>query len=180
MKKWQALSRFLLLVAACIPLMEAGTGAEAQSSLEYQVKAAYLTKFVPFIDWPDGVFASPSAPVTICILGTDPFGAIIDKAAGTDAGRPLSIRRIASAGAADGCQIVYDGDPAAGSLDALDGKPVITVTDATAPVHGVISFVMLDNHVRFDIDDAQAAKSGIRISSKLLELAHSVTRRSAS
>ena len=41
----------------------------------------------------------------------------------------------------------------------------------------MISFVMLDNHVRFDIDDAAARKDGIRISSKLLELAHKVTRR---
>jgi hypothetical protein len=166
----------LAILLACLFTM---SPARADTPIEYAVKAAYLTKFVPFIGWPDAVFASATAPVTICILGPDPFGNIIDKAAGggAGAGRPISIRRIQTAESADGCHIVYVGDPQAGTLDALAGKPVVTVTDSGAPTRGVITFVTLDNHVRFDIDDAAAARSGIRISSKLLELAHSVTRR---
>jgi hypothetical protein len=169
------LYRLLVLAAAgMIPL----AGAEAQTSLEYQVKAAYLTKFAPFIEWPDGVFASASAPVTICILGADPFDGTIDRTAGSDGtGRPLAIRRIASAEAANGCQIVYSQDAEVGTLATMTGKPVVTVTESGPSAHGIISFVMVDNHVRFDIDDDAAARNGIRISSKLLELAHSVTRR---
>jgi len=171
---------FLYRLLACTSGMLAIAPAHGQTALEYAVKAAYLTKFVPFIEWPDAAFSSASAPVTICILGTDPFGNAIEKAVGSSSGgsRSLSVRRISSADAADGCQIVYTGDPDAGTLDVLGGKPVVTVTDSGAPAHGVISFVTLNNHVRFDIDDAAAAKNGIRISSKLLELAHSVTRRS--
>jgi hypothetical protein len=165
-------------LAACAAGLLALAPARADAPLEYAVKAAYLTKFVPFIDWPDTVFASADAPVTICILGADPFGATLDKAAGGGGGRPLTIRRIAAPEAAAGCQIVYAGDPQAGSLDVLAGQPLVTVTDSGMPAHGIISFVMLDNHVRFDIDDAAAAKNGIRISSKLLELAHAVNRRS--
>jgi hypothetical protein len=166
-------------LAACAAGLLALAPARADTPLEYAVKAAYLTKFVPFIDWPDTVFASADAPVTICILGADPFGTTLEKAAGGGGGgRPLTIRRIAAPEAAAGCQIVYAGDPQAGSLDVLAGQPVVTVTDSGMPAHGIISFVMLDNHVRFDIDDAAAAKGGIRISSKLLELAHTVTRRS--
>jgi hypothetical protein len=117
--------------------------------------------------------------VTICVLGRDPFGDALDKAAGggAGAGRPLAVRRIANVEAADGCQIVYAANPEASVLNALAGKPVVTVTDSGMPARGIISFVTLDNHVRFDIDDAAAARNGIRISSKLLELAHSVTRR---
>jgi hypothetical protein len=159
--------------------MLAFSPARGDTSLEYAVKAAYLTKFVPFIEWPDAAFTAAAAPITICIMGADPFGDTIDKAAGgvSGGGRRLAIRRLAPADAADGCQMVYAGDAAA--LDALAGKPVVTVTDSGMAVRGVISFVMLDNHVRFDIDDAAAARGGIRISSKLLELAHSVTRRGA-
>jgi hypothetical protein len=154
--------------------------AAAQTSLEYAVKAAYLTKFVPFLDWPATAFASGSAPVTICVFGVDPFGSLLDKAAAGDrgGGRPLAIRRIVSAEAAEGCHIVYTADPNVGTLDGLDGKPIAIVTDAPAPARGVIRFVTLDNHVRFDIDDAMAARDGLRISSKLLELARSVRRRS--
>lgn len=152
--------------------------ARAQTSVEFQVKAAYLTKFAPFIEWPDGVFASPTTPLVICILGPDPFGTTLDRAAAAaGGGRPLMVRRISAAGEAGGCQIVYAGDPAVGVLDGLAGKPVVTVTDSGMPEHGVISFLILDNHVRFDIDDAAAARGGLRISSKLLGLAHAVIRR---
>jgi hypothetical protein len=171
---------FLYRFAVCAAGLLVLSPALADTSLEYAVKAAYLTKFAPFIDWPDAAFASTTAPVVICVLGADPFGATLDKAAsgGAGAGRPLSIRRISTADGSEGCQIVFAGDPGAGPLDGLSGKPVVTVTDSGMPSPGVISFVVLDNHVRFDIDDAAAARSGIRISSKLLELAHSVRRRS--
>ena len=58
----------------------------------------------------------------------------------------------------------------------MKGKPVVTVTDSGLKAHGVISFVIEDNHVRFDIDDAAAAAGGLMISSKLLGLAHAVKR----
>lgn len=65
------------------------------------------------------------------------------------------------------------------ALAAMKGAPVLTVTDeATHPAdRGIISFVIADNHVRFDIDDAAAAQSGLVISSKLLSLAHAVKSR---
>lgn len=163
------------LVLAMAPF----TRAHGQTSLEYAVKAAYLTKFVPFIGWPDAAFAGPNAPVTICLLGGDPFGAAIDKAAAANGGgRPIAIRRLGPVDAVDGCQMVFVADP--GFVpDRLQGRPVVTVTDSTLPASGMINFVVVDNHVRFDIDAAAAERSGIRISSKLLELAHRVVRRPA-
>jgi hypothetical protein len=158
----------------------------AQDPLEYTVKAAYLTKFVPFINWPEQQLAA-GAPITICIVGEDPFGLSLDKAAAAAGagGRPLVIRRIATTDTAETqilakCQIAYAGDPLTSLdvIDALKGKPVVTVTDSGMRARGVISFVMQDNHVRFDIDDAAAEKSGIHFSSKLLELARAVNRRS--
>ena len=166
-----------ILAGLALTLAALVAPAQGQASLEYAVKGAYLTKFVPFIDWPDGVFANPGAPVVICILGNDPFGATLDKAAASGAGgRPIIIRRLAANDPAEGCQIVFAGDADA-ALDGLRGKPVVTVTDSGTPARGIISFVMQDNHVRFDIDDAGAQTNGLRISSKLLDLAHNVSRR---
>jgi hypothetical protein len=59
----------------------------------------------------------------------------------------------------------------------MRGRPVVTVTDSGLSVHGMISFVIENNHVRFDIDDALAAEGGLVISSKLLGLAHAVKMR---
>jgi hypothetical protein len=149
----------------------------------YSVKAAYLTKFVPFIEWPDAVFTSPTAPVNICVVGEDPFGATLDKAAaGAAGGRKLAVRRIPEINPETGtiCQIVYVTDSQVGydAVDALKDKPVITVTEGTMRARGIINFLTLDNHVRFDIDEAAAEKNGVHISSKLLGLARNVARRS--
>jgi len=54
--------------------------------------------------------------------------------------------------------------------------PVLTVTDSidALDAKGMINFVVADNRVRFEIDDAAARRSGLVISSKLLSLALSV------
>ncbi|HVW72466.1 MAG TPA: YfiR family protein [Rhizomicrobium sp.] len=150
--------------------------AAADISLEYQVKAAYLTKFMPFITWPDSAFPAPGAPVTICVLGDGPFGAKLEQAAALakSGDRAIQVRHVA--GPDPGCQMMFLGTGAEGMVDALRGKPVLTVTDSGLKTHGVISFVIADNHVRFDIDDAAAQQDGLTISSKLLGLAHAVKR----
>lgn len=164
-------------MALCVP-------AAAEPTLEYAVKAAYLPKFVPFITWPDSAFASPTAPVTICVLGANPFDGKLEQAAqATKAGaRAIVVRRMGGPDPQVSCQLVFlgsDADPAmaATTLDTTRGRPVVTVTDSGLKLHGVISFVIEANHVRFDIDDAAAAQSGLTISSKLLGLAHAVKQR---
>jgi hypothetical protein len=161
------------------------TPAGADAPLEYAVKAAYLPKFIPFITWPESTFVSPGAPVNICVLGADPFGGKLDQEAGSlRAGeRPVAVRHLAEPDPEASCQLLFMGsgtDPAVveGTLDAMKGKPVVTVTDSGLKAHGVISFLIDANHVRFDIDDAAAAQSGLVISSKLLGLAHAVRQRS--
>jgi hypothetical protein len=154
------------------------------TSLEYAVKAAYLPKFVPFITWPIGTFTSPTAPVNICVLGSDPFGGKLDhEVGGLKAGEhSIVVRHLPEPDAEVSCQLLFLGsgvDPAVvdGTLDAMKGQPVVTVTDSGVKSHGVISFVIESNHVRFDIDDAAAAEDGLAISSKLLSLAHAVRLR---
>jgi hypothetical protein len=172
---------FLGIVIAGVAL---SASARADAALEYAVKAAYLPKFIPFITWPEGTFASATAPVNICVLGSDPFAGRLDQQAGAlKAGeRPVAVRHLTVPDPEASCQLLFMGagdDPAVvdGTLDAMKGKPVVTVTDSGLKSRGVISFVIDANHVRFDIDDAAAAQDGLTISSKLLGLAHSVHQR---
>ena len=81
--------------AILLTLAFAGSSAWAQSSLEYEVKAAYLVKFAPFIAWPDTAFSSASAPLGICVVGNDPFGPFLDRAAAgaRDGDRPVIDRK---------------------------------------------------------------------------------------
>jgi hypothetical protein len=173
--------RFSLCVALAALL--GTTESQAQPSLEYAVKAAYLAKFAPFIEWPQSAFESPTAPLTICILGPDPFGADFDKAiAGQkDGDHPLVARRMAALEPAAACQFLFSRDDtlAEQALAEMTTRPVVTVTDSGLRAHGVISFLVIENHVRFDIDAAAADSVGINISSKLLGLAHAVRQKAA-
>lgn len=169
----------------------AGGGAPASrvdaqpSSLEYAVKAAYLYKVAPFVEWPANAFPGGSGPLSICVQGADPFGAALDHAvAGQRVGaHPIMVRRMDSVSAENGCQILYAGgsrrQSVADALRAVHGAPVLTVTDGERPPasRGVIHFVLKDGRVRFDIDAQAASENGLSISAKLLSLALSVRMR---
>jgi hypothetical protein len=175
--------RARLSIAVSLGLLIAAD-ARAEVSPEYSVKAAYLPKFIPFITWPDAAFATPDAPVTICVLGADPFGGKLEQAAeGLKSGEhAIVVRYLPAPDASAFCHLAFvgkDNEVAAEEmLESMKGKPVVTVTDTGLEAQGVINFVTAANQVRFDIDEAAAARNGVVISSKLLSLARAVKPRS--
>ena len=80
----------------------------AQSATEYQVKAVFLYNFAKFVEWPSDPGGS-SGPISICVLGDDPFDGILDQAikGKTVNGRELVIKRFKQVGEAAACQIVF-------------------------------------------------------------------------
>ena len=120
----------------------------------------------------------------LCIQGDDPFGETLDRlTAGQSVGtHPITVRRVARIEPDSGCQIAYlAGSPAqsrAAALKALEGRPVLTVTDANGAGEdrGIVHLVLTNGRVRFAIDDAKAGQCGLAISSKLLALASEVKR----
>lgn len=165
-----------LLIAAVLCLAPIGL-ARAADSLEAPVKATYLYKFVPFVEWPAAAFTSPTQAVVLCVLAGDPFGAVLDQAVrGQKVGaRSISVRRLARAERATGCHVLYlSAARAPGAIEVLhsaQGAPVLTVTDQGSGAGGVVNFVLRENRVRFTIDPRAAARNGLTISSKLLRLA---------
>ena len=157
----------------------AGTRALAQSaSVEYSVKATYLYKFAPFVEWPPGTFAAPGDPLVLCIAGVDPVGALVDEAARGQAigGHPILVVHQRAQAGEPTCHILYvaaRGALAQAALDRVRGTPVLSVTDAAqdARTQAIINFVVQDNRVRFEIDQNAADENHLVISSKLLNLA---------
>jgi hypothetical protein len=171
-------------VVPAILCLSAAAPAQAQpNALELAVKATYLYKLAPFVTWPATALAGPGTPLTICVQGVDPFGAVLDRAISGQAvaGHPVAVRRVARLEAGSGCQIAYVGGGAgqsqAQALQALEGAPVLTVTDdARGGPPGIVNLVLNGGKVRFAIDASQAEANGVAISSKLLALAVAVKR----
>ncbi len=151
-------------------------------SLEYAVKATYLYKLAPFVNWPPGTFNSPDAPFDICVVGPDPFDDFLEKAvSGHSFGtHPFRIQRMETIGSGDDCQIAFIGyvqpEKIREALQALHGRPVLTVTDSRQAdfAGSIVHFVVRRGHVRFEIDNAAATRNHLVISSKLLNLALAV------
>jgi hypothetical protein len=162
----------MIAVAGCV------IPANSAPSLEWAVKAAYLFKLPPFIEWPGNAFASSSSPFNLCIVGSDPFGDLLERgAAGQKLGEhPIVIQHLSDVSQGTHCQMMYvAGDPQAVAADigSTGGMPVLTITDSQTDgrAKGIINFVTRDNHVRFEIDRAAAARDRLHISSKLLSIA---------
>jgi hypothetical protein len=158
---------------AVTALLLAGASARAQESLEYTVKAVYLTKFAPFVQWPvEPVIGSPLA---LCVAGSDPFGTVLDKAIMGQVGRPIVVKRLAVLTPDSGCHVAFVGSGAAAaqSLAAVRGQPVLTVSENAADdsARGIVNFIVRAGRVRFEIDKPTAERSRLVISSKLLNLA---------
>jgi hypothetical protein len=158
----------------------AGRAATGDGSLEFVVKAAYLYKFTPFVEWPMSAFANASSPFTVCVLGADPFGASLEQVmSGHQVGEhAVRIRRLQAIDQPDECQILYAGASraqVAAALSKVKGTPVLTVTEQSLGVSGaVVQFYIKDGHVRFTLDPAAAQANGMMISAKLLALAASL------
>jgi hypothetical protein len=160
-------------------LIWATGGAHAQgNALEYAVKANYLYKFAPFVEWPPQAFAAGASPFNVCVAGEDPFGSALDEAVrGQQIGNhPVAVRRLPTAGRGVGCHVLFAGRSAVQStadmLRSVAGQPVLTVTDQQlGGGGGMIQFVIVDGRVRFEINAAAAKASGITIGSKLQQLA---------
>jgi hypothetical protein len=168
---------------AALLLLMAGLNGGARAAdlpLEEAVKASYLYKFAPFVQWPTAAFDGANAPLTICIGGQNPFGAALDEAVRGQRvnSHPIVVRHIEAIRAGLTCHILFaSGDNAEEMLRAVAGAPVLTVTDRGRGVNGgMIQFVTTAGRVRFMVDLGTAQNSGIAISSKLLGLAVSVAR----
>jgi hypothetical protein len=159
--------------------------AHAQAS-EQAVKAAFLPKFARYIELPASAQPPAGQPYYLCVIGRDPFGALIDQSAASETsdGHGVAVRRFpnADAEAVAGCQLAY----VAGANDAatqailarLHRQMTLTVTDARfGRARGMVHFALVEGRVRFHIDDAAAARAGIGISSRLLALAVEVRQR---
>lgn len=169
-----------LLLAVVLSLTLATVRPVAAQNIEYAVKANYLVRFAAFVDWPADAFPSPETPFWLCVLGKDPFGASLDRAADAQSahGRSVRVRRLPAADPATGCHMVYVGQGGETPLQRIKGQSgLLVVTDsAVSPQRGAIHFVINNGNVRFHIDAHTAAHSKIAISSRLLSLALTVRR----
>jgi hypothetical protein len=170
------------IAVALLLAIAAAVGVHAQpSSFERKLKAAFVSKFPQFVEWPQAAAGSP-ARIDVCVGLPDPFGADIDDLVSgqTPGGRQMVARRVEAEQDLDGCRVLYVGVRPGGHLHPLlrraSSLPILTVSDDPHFLDdgGIVRLRIVAGRVRFDINAAAARRVGLRISSQLLQLAASV------
>jgi len=171
--------KIIALFLGLIFILEFRASAQNSSPTEYQIKAAFLYNFAKFVEWPPRVFASPTSPIIIDVLGENVFGDNLERTIHnkTVNHHPFRCEEIRSVNEATNCQILFISASEIHRLPkilkSLRGTNILTVseTDHFIEAGGMINFVIEDDEIHFQINDDAAKRAGLKISSKLLSLA---------
>ncbi|HEY1799580.1 MAG TPA: YfiR family protein [Terriglobales bacterium] len=170
---FSSLLSLLLLIPVC--------SAQLTHPTEFQVESAYLYNFGKFVQWPpDRVQASDS--LQICLLGKDPFGAILDSTVAGEKidGRAITVRRLSTVDDSSSCGILFISSSEEARLNTVlaiaQRSGELTVSDIPhfAERGGTIGFVMQQGRIRFEVNRAAAVQSHLTLSSELLKVASKV------
>jgi hypothetical protein len=186
----------ILVLVLLVVLIAPEAGADSAHGREYQIKAAFLYNFTRFIDFPQGKAPDSNEPITLGILGKDPFENAFEPLKDKQAkGRKIVIKRFKSfeelkqssqddkadlqhqIEAIRKCYLLFicsSEKKALGDIiNSVKDHPVLTVGEMPKFLEagGIVNFLMEEKKVSFEINISAARRAGLKISSKLLRLA---------
>ena len=171
-----------LLLAACqLSATPAAAWAADPRDESDLLKAAFVYNFAKYVQWPE----RPDRALQLCLLGDDEIFPALRRLQGQQVrGTDVAIHPLNSDAPSDatgeGCDILFVGESEGGSVEArlrpLSGRPVLTISDIPrfAERGGVISLFRDGKKIRFAVNLQAARAAGLRISSRLLNLARIV------
>ncbi|TWI69989.1 uncharacterized protein DUF4154 [Pseudoduganella lurida] len=166
-----------------LPASLAAQGAIGSTSpnLERSVKAAYLFKFLGYVEF--AVPADAAAPLAVGVLGADDVAAELTRitAGKTVGGRPVTVRAVREGDPLAGLHMVFVGANTEGVAKALraamqSGVLGVAEDDAGLQYGAVINFRLVDERVRFEVSMPAAERSNLKLSSRLLSVAWHVQK----
>jgi hypothetical protein len=177
-----AVLRRLLVGAGLLGAVLAPAALAQTTVTERGVKAAFVYKFLGYVEWPAQAFARADAPIVVGVVGADDIaGELADVVNGRSVeGRPIEVRRLRAGDSLAGLHVLFIGAAERGRTAALvksaHARGILTVTendDATEQA-SIINLVVADGRVRFDVALEAAERAGIKLSSRLLAVARVV------
>lgn len=176
------LSTLLALTAALgLLVLLPGMAAGASALGEYQVKAAFVYNFSKYVEWPAESFESNSTPIVVTVLGNVPSPGAFEAIRGkTVKARKVELRTVRRLEDVQETHVLFvcasEKEHLGRILEFCRNRNVLSISDIEHfdQAGGAISFVTVDQKVRFHINLGAARRSGLRISSQLLKLARNV------
>lgn len=146
---------------------------------EYVVKAGFLFNFAKYVEWPADSFEKPDSPISIGIVGADPFGEDLDKTLRnkTVKERGFIIRRYAEASDIKPCHILFiprtENGRLAEILKKTDSWAALTVGEDEGFIKGggIVNILIEKEKPRLEVNPEAAEKAHLTINAKFLKVA---------
>ncbi len=147
----------------------------AAAELERDVKAAYLYKFLSYVEWPPTEPAVGS-PLVIGVLDADEvYASLLPIVQGRQAqGHPVQVRTVKAGEAISGVHLLFVGRAASSELTRLAGHPgilIVSEIEGGLEQGAMINLLRVGDRVRFEVAPGIAERGGLRISSRMLTVA---------
>jgi hypothetical protein len=159
--------------------------ADAQTVTEPAIKAAFLYKFLGYVEWPSQAM-SPDGAYVIAVAGADEVAGELERivAGRSINGHRVTVRRVREGDSPGRVHVLFvgrgQGNPRE-LIRAVQRQGVLTVTDAERGLEqgSVVNLVTLEDHVGFEISLDAAERAGLNISSRMLAVARRVVPKAA-
>lgn len=172
------LAKLARVLAAAALLLSGGTLLADNNAAA--IKAAFVFNFAKFVEWPSTAFATPQSTLELCVSGAALDGRLNQLDGREAQGHPIHVRPLAGNEPPLGCHILVLGDIPSGDrlqlLQASGRNAVLTIRDSGEFPNegGMIGLFVAANRVQFSVNLDAAHGAGLRLSSRMLQLAHSV------
>ena len=167
----------LLFAFSCLAVGSQQGG--ATPVLERSVKAAFLYKFLGYMEFP----SDPGPTLVVGVLGADDVAAeLAHITSGRNVGnRNISVRKLGEGDALGGLNLLFVGGEtalpeAAQRAAEKNGTVIVTELDGGLQNGSVINFRLVDERVRFEVSLPAAERCNVRLSSRLLSVAYYVQK----
>lgn len=168
-----------LVLGRCPPAEGFERLQDAGNLPEYVVKAGFLYNFAKYVDWPASAFENATTPITIGIVGADPFGEELDKVLTnkTVKGRSFVVLRFREPGDIKQCHILFIPKTEKARLAEILKKaelwPVLTVgeDEGFAKAGGMVNILIEKEKPKLEVNSEATEKAQLAINSKLLKIA---------
>ena len=172
-----------LVLGLLVATVGTAQGETASATAERRIKAAFLSKFADYVEWPTTAFAQTDAPFRIAVMGDDAMAEEL-KVILADRrldGRAFEVRTLSENQTAQDVHILFVAALKRSALQtaAMPGDlPVLVVTDFEAGrgQAATINFFVKDARVRFNVSIVDAERRHLKLGSGLLSVAQNVRR----
>ena len=174
----------VVLAALVVQLAHAQATPPRVDATEAGVKAAFLYKFASYVEWPPAAFPAADSPVVFGVMASDEVAAELERILPGRAiqGHPVAVRRLKEGESFSGVHVLFIGRGQSNLRAVIraaqhPGMLVVTETERGLESGSAINFVVSDERVGFEVSVEAAERNGLRISSRMLNVARRVVSR---